>query len=164
MQPSANTSADLGVKKENHLHIWEIILALGAVGSLAMWLRDISANRRALKELIYPILAIVLSTSSVVLYTQNSKLQDPIEQAKVLVNSWPETTFDGRFHKAQAKGIVEAGLRYLETYQAQHPDTYKRILNEYKKTDFSDSIQATNAADAMITLIRSYAGKPVELR
>ncbi|MBN1653530.1 MAG: hypothetical protein JXA30_07110 [Deltaproteobacteria bacterium] len=146
------------------MHIWEIILALGAVGSLAMWLRDIFVHHRALKELVYPALAIVLSISSVILYSQNTKLLDPIEQAKVLVKSWPETTYDGRFHEAQAQGIVQAGLRYLETYKSLHPDTYKRLLQEYDKTDFKDSIQATNSADTMITLIRSYAGVPIDLR
>jgi hypothetical protein len=146
------------------LHIWEIILGLGAVGSLAMWLRDILVKHRSFKELVYPSLTILLSVSSIILYSQNIKLLDPVEQARILVSSWPETTYNGTFHEAQAKGIVQAGLRYLETYKSIHPDTYERYLKDYNRTDFSDSIQATRAADTMITQIRSYAGMPVHLR
>ncbi len=36
--------------------------------------------------------------------------------------------------------------------------------SEFENVDFEDRIQATNAADAMITAIRAYAGEPIELR
>lgn len=145
------------------MNIWEIILGLGAVGSLAMWLRDLFAKHRPLRELIYPLLTIVLSVSSVLLYSQNVRLLDPVEQARLLVKSWPATTYDGRFHEAQAQGVVLAGLRYLEIYKSVHPDTYERHRQAYERTDFSNSLQATRAADAMIAAIRSYAGDSVRL-
>jgi hypothetical protein len=128
-----------------------------------MWLKDIFINHRSIKELVYPSLTILLSVSSILLYAQNVKLLDPIEQARLLAKSWPATTYDGNFHEAQAKGIVQAGLRYLETYKSIHPDTYERHRQDYERTDFSNSLQATNAADAMITAIRSYAGDGVNL-
>ena len=143
--------------------IWEIVLALGAIGSLGMWLRELVKYRRPLKERIYPVVAIALAVAAVLLYSENRELRDPTDQAQILVRSWPASAYDGECHEAQAKGIVLAGLRYLETYKHLSPDTYERHLKAYDETDFSDSLQATDAADTMITTIKSYAGEVVKL-
>lgn len=143
--------------------LWQIVLAAGAVGSLAMWLRELTRNHRPWREGIYPLVAALLVVASVLLYAENTELRDPIEQARILAKSWPESVYDGQFHEGEAKGIVLAGLRHLETYKELFPDTYERHRQDYDRTDFSDSLEATRAADAMIATIRSYAGEQVNL-
>jgi hypothetical protein len=144
--------------------LWQVVLAAGAVGSLAMWLRQFTRYRRPWREGVYPLIAVMLTVASALLYAENTELRDPTQQARILAKSWPESVYDGQFHEAEAKGIVLAGLRYLETYKQLSPDTYERHLRNYDHTDFSDSLEATRAADAMIATIRSYAGEQVKLK
>ena len=143
--------------------MWEIIVGVAAIASIAMWIWEIFKEKRRFREWIYPAIAIILAFLTAIFAVKNREMMDPVVQAKELAQSWPPSTLNWQFHGAQAEGIVLAGLRYLETFRNRYPETYKRHSEIYAETDFSNSLEATRAADTMIAAIRSYAGLKVDL-
>jgi len=152
------------------MKLWAIIVGIATIASIASFLDGIVRNKPRWRLVASTFLAIIFAGLSGYLAFQNEELWRARGDAELLATNWPARVEYSPDGEGDYDGIITSGMIFLRRYRNQFPEAYEYAeraiatparqvpANPYEQ---STTFRKLRGAQAMITTIRSIAGKPV---
>ena len=152
------------------MKLWAIIVGIATLASIASFLDGILRNKPPWRLIVSTLLATIFAALCGYLAFQNEELWQARADAEKLATIWPARVDYSPNAEGDYDGIITSGMIFLRRYRSQFPEAYeyaeKTIAEPSRQIPSSANEESTTmrklrGAQAMVTTIRSLAGKPV---